>query len=62
MEGMVMRLKQSIILTIALFVMSMGPFGWVEAHNIEAGHATVSWKGKAWSMISEMGTEFLVAL
>ena len=24
----------------------MGLFGWAEAKSIEAGHATVSWKGK----------------
>ena len=48
-----MRIKQSIILTIALFVMSMGPFGWAEAKRIEAGHATVSWKGNG--VVDDLG-------
>lgn len=46
MDGVVIRLRQSIIPTVTLLVMGMGPFGWAEAKSIEAGHATVSWKGK----------------
>ena len=41
-----MRFRQSIIPTVASLVMGMGFFCGVEAKNIEAGHATVSWKGK----------------
>ncbi len=40
-----MRFRQSIILTATLLAMSMGLFCWAEAKTIEAGHATVSWKG-----------------
>jgi hypothetical protein len=45
MKGLVMRLRQSIIPTVTLLVMSMGLFSRAEAKTIEAGHATVSWKG-----------------
>ena len=40
-----MRFRQSIIPTVTLLVMSMGLFCGAEAKTIEAGHATVSWKG-----------------
>ena len=45
MKGVVMRFRPSIILTITLLVLSMGLFYEAEAKTIEAGHATVSWKG-----------------
>ena len=41
-----MRFRPSIILTITLLVLSVGLFYEAEAKTIEAGHATVSWKGK----------------
>ena len=41
-----MRFRPSIILTITLFVLSMGVCYEAEAKTIDAGHATVSWKGK----------------
>ena len=40
-----MRFRLSIILTITLFALSMGVFYESEAKTIEAGDATVSWKG-----------------
>jgi hypothetical protein len=45
MKGGVMRFRQSIMLTVTLLAMSMGLFCGAEAKTIEAGHATVSWKG-----------------
>jgi hypothetical protein len=33
--------------------MSMGLFGWAEAKSIEAGHATVSWKGNG--VVDDLG-------
>jgi len=48
-----MRFRQSIISTVTLFVMSMGLFGWAEANSIEAGHATVSWKGNG--VVDDLG-------
>jgi hypothetical protein len=48
-----MRFRQSIIPTVILLVMSMGPFCGAEAKTIEAGHATVSWKGKG--VIEDLG-------
>ena len=48
-----MRFRQSIIPTVTLLVMSMGPFCGAEAKTIEAGHATVSWKGKG--VIDDLG-------
>ena len=53
MKGVVMRFRPSIILTIILLVMSMGLFYEAEAKTIEAGHATVSWKGKG--VIDDLG-------
>jgi len=41
-----MQFRQSIILTVTLFVMSLGLFYGAEATTIDAGHATVSWTGK----------------
>ena len=41
-----MRIRQVIIPAVILFVMSMGFFCGAEAKTIEAGHATVSWKGE----------------
>ena len=48
-----MRFRPSIILTITLLVLSMGLFYEAEAKTIEAGHATVSWKGKG--VIEDLG-------
>ena len=45
MKGVTMRFRLSIILTITLFALSMGVFYESEAKTIEAGDATVSWKG-----------------
>jgi hypothetical protein len=53
MKGVVMRFRPSIILTITLLVLSMGLFYEAEAKTIEAGHATVSWKGKG--VIDDLG-------
>jgi len=53
MKGVVMRFRQSIIPTVTLLVMSMGFFCGAEAKTIEAGHATVSWKGKG--VIEDLG-------
>ena len=53
MKGAVMRFRQAIILTVTLLIMSMGFFGGAEAKTIEAGHATVSWKGKG--VIEDLG-------
>jgi hypothetical protein len=53
MKGVTMRFRPSIILTITLFVLSMGVFYEAEAKTIEAGHATVSWKGKG--VIEDLG-------
>jgi hypothetical protein len=46
MKGAFMQFRQSIILTVALLVMSIGLFCGAEAKTIEAGHATVSWTGE----------------
>ena len=48
-----MQFRQSIIPTVILLVMSMGLFCGAEAKTIEAGHATVSWKGKG--VIEDLG-------
>ena len=48
-----MRFRQSIIPTVTLLVMSMGLFCGAEGKTIEAGHATVSWKGKG--VIDDLG-------
>jgi hypothetical protein len=40
-----MRFLPSIILTITLLVLSMGLFSEAEAKTVDAGHATVAWKG-----------------
>ncbi len=52
-KGVVMRFRQSIIRTVTLLVMSTGLFCGAEAKTIEAGHATVSWKGKG--VIDDLG-------
>ena len=41
------------ITTVILLVMSLGLFCGAEAKTIEAGHATVSWKGKG--VIDDLG-------
>ena len=53
MKGVVMQFRQSIISTVALLVMSLGIFCGAEAKTIEAGHATVSWKGQG--VIEDLG-------
>jgi hypothetical protein len=53
MKGVVMRFRPSFILTITLLVLSMGLFYEAEAKTIDAGHATVSWKGKG--VIDDLG-------
>jgi hypothetical protein len=53
MKGVVMRFRQSIVPTVTLLVMSVGLFCGAEAKTIEAGHATVSWKGKG--VIDDLG-------
>jgi hypothetical protein len=53
MGGEVMRFRQSINTIIILLIMSLGLFGWAEAKRIEAGHATVSWKGNG--VVEDLG-------
>src|SRR3954454_15621083 len=53
MKGVVMQFRQSIILTFALLVMSMGLFYGAEATTIDAAHATVSWTGQG--VIDDLG-------
>ena len=53
MKGVIMRFRPSIIPTLTLLVMSMGFVYGAEAKTIEAGHATVSWKGKG--VIDDLG-------
>jgi hypothetical protein len=53
MKGVIMRFRQSIILTVIFLIMSIGLFWGAEAKTIEAGHATVSWKGKG--VIDDLG-------
>jgi len=48
-----MRFRPFIIPTVALLVMSVGLFYEAEAKTIDAGHATVSWKGKG--VIDDLG-------
>ncbi len=48
-----MRFRPSIILTITLLILSMGLFYEAEAKTIDAGHATVNWKGKG--VIEDLG-------
>jgi len=48
-----MPFSQSIILTVALLVMSQGLFCRAEATTIDGGHATVSWTGQG--VIDDMG-------
>ena len=58
MKGVVMQFRQSIISTVALLVMSLGIFCGAEAKTIEAGHATVSWKGQG--VIEDLGDGYRV--
>jgi len=48
-----MRFRQYIVATVTLLVMSVGLFVGAEATTIDAGHATVSWKGKG--VIDDLG-------
>ncbi|MBK5281128.1 MAG: hypothetical protein JJE16_03455 [Nitrospiraceae bacterium] len=48
-----MQFRQSIILTVAFFVMSIGLFCGAEAKTIEAGHATMSWTGQG--VVDDLG-------
>ena len=41
-----MQLRQSIIPTVILLVMSLGLFDRAKATTIDAGHATISWTGQ----------------
>jgi len=53
MKGAVMQFKQSIILPVAVLVMSIGVFCGAEAKTIDAGHGTVSWTGQG--VIDDLG-------
>src|SRR4029079_18856804 len=53
MKGVVMQFRQLITPAVILFIMSLGFFSAAEATTIEAGHATVSWKGKG--VIDDLG-------
>ena len=57
-----MRLRPFIILPITLLVMIVASFSEAEAKTIDAGHATVSWKGKGVIDDPGDGTESLAAL
>jgi hypothetical protein len=48
-----MRFRPSIITTVSLFIMIIVLFCRAEAKTVEAGHATVSWKGKG--VIDDLG-------
>ena len=48
-----MRFRQSLILPVAVLVMSLGLFCEAEAKTFEAGHATVSWTGQG--VIDDLG-------
>src|SRR5262252_8393550 len=53
MKGVVMRFRPYILAPVMLLVTSMGLFCGAEAKTIDAGHATVSWKGKG--VIDDLG-------
>jgi hypothetical protein len=53
MKGVVMQFRQLITPAVILFIMSIGFVCDAEANTIEAGHATVSWKGKG--VIDDLG-------
>ena len=54
MKGVVMRFRPSVILAMPLLFLSLGLFYYeAEAKTIDAGHATVSWKGKG--VIEDLG-------
>ena len=48
-----MRFRHSIIPMVTFLLMSIGLYCGAEAKTIEAGHATVSWKGKG--VIDDLG-------
>lgn len=48
-----MQFRQLITPAVILFIMSLGFFCEAEAKTIEAGHATMSWKGKG--VIDDLG-------
>jgi hypothetical protein len=48
-----MRFRSSVIWAVSLLLVGMGLFSWAEAKTIEAGHATVSWKGKG--VVEDLG-------
>lgn len=48
-----MRFRPYIVAPVTLLVMSLGLFCGAEAKTIDAGHATVSWKGKG--VIDDLG-------
>jgi hypothetical protein len=53
MKGVIMQFRHSIIPMVTFFLMSIGLVCGAEAKTIEAGHATVSWKGKG--VIEDLG-------
>src|SRR5215467_4446780 len=53
MKGVVMGFRPYILAPVMLRVTSMGLFCGAEAKTIDAGHATVSWKGKG--VIDDLG-------
>ena len=53
-----MQFRSFIIPTVALLVMGLGIFCGAEAKTIEAGHATVSWKGQG--VIEDLGDGYRV--
>src|SRR5256885_6891702 len=53
MKGVVMRFRPYIVAPVTFLVLSVGLFCVAEAKTIEAGHATVSWKGKG--VIDDLG-------
>src|SRR5437773_12458555 len=53
MKGVVMQLRPCIVASVTFLVLSLGFFCEAEAKTIEAGHATVSWKGKG--VIDDLG-------
>src|SRR5262249_62268881 len=48
-----MQFRYFVTSAVILFIMSLGFFSGAEAKTIDAGHATVSWKGKG--VIDDLG-------
>jgi hypothetical protein len=53
MKGVVMRFRPYIVVLVTFLILSAGLFCGAEAKTIDAGHATVSWKGKG--VIDDLG-------